>query len=148
MGTVSSTRCVQRAQAIRNLARVWDIFAKRKLWESHPNHSDARPPRPVARTRYLTGPCNRRPPPLPTIPDWIIIFTTCISDPKISLFNGNTSLLHPSNQCDRLIEHLYRRTPEVLALFESVPLQNPKAIRVTTYEYELQAPQLESHNFW
>ena len=58
--------------------------------------------------------------------------------------------IHPISVIDKLIEHLYRQTPEVLALFESVPLQNPKAIRVTTYEYELQAPQRKSgnHNYW
>ena len=97
-------------------------------------------------TRYLTGACNRRPPRFapyhPRLDHHLFYLHLRPQDFKVSCLMGtHPYYIHPISVIDKLVEHLYRQTPEILALFEKVPLNDPKAIRVAMYEYELQNPK-------
>ena len=58
--------------------------------------------------------------------------------------------VHPVSVVDKLIEHLYQRTPEILKLFEHVPQSDNPIIRIATFEYELLSRQTtaKTGNYW
>ncbi len=60
------------------------------------------------------------------------------SDFKVSCLSGlNPYYIHAIGFIDKLVEHLYRGTPQVQTLFESVPFEQPKFIRLGTYGFKL-----------
>ncbi len=97
-------------------------------------------------TRYLTGPVDTRPPRFapyhPRLDHHLFYVHLRPRDLKIACIMGtHPYYVHPVGVIDKLVQHLYQQTPEVLALFKSVPLSSPRAIRIAVYEYHLLPPE-------
>ena len=72
-------------------------------------------------------------------------------DFKVSCLSGiNLYYVHQIGFTEKLVEHLYRGNPLVSSIFESVPFEAPKFVRLATYGFKLECPShfKKTGNLW
>ena len=95
--------------------------------------------------RYLTNRCDKRPPRFapyhPRLDHHLYYIHLRPKDLKVSCLMGtHPYYVNEVSVIDKLVEHLYRGSENVKALFKSVPVHKPNAIRIAAFEYVLLSP--------